>query len=81
MIIITSSGEFSFIILFSILQSVFFFFLFHFTVKKKKKELTPLGRIVSLLSCVCPVLAVGVHRPMDEKSITQVDHSQYSTGA
>ena len=41
MIFITSSGEFSFISLFSILLSVFFYF----TVKKKKK-LKPLGRIV-----------------------------------
>ena len=48
MILITSFGEFPFIILLS-------FFLIHFTVKKqKKKEL--------LQDCLCcPVLAVGVY--------------------
>ena len=53
MILIISSSEFSFIILLS-------FFLVHFTVKKKRKK----SRIVSLLSCACPVLAVGVNVPV-----------------
>ena len=51
MILITSPGEFSFIIFF-ILLSVSFIFISLFLKK---------STIVSLLSCVCPVLAAGVH--------------------
>ena len=55
MILITSSSELSFVIFFSILLLAFFFFFsFHCKKKKKKKKLKPLGRIVSLLSGVCP---------------------------
>ena len=58
MILITSFGEFSFFNLFSVIQSVFFYY-FHFTKKKRKNK----GRIVFLLSCVCLVLAIGLHVP------------------
>ena len=54
MILITSSGEFSFFSIFSILLSIFFSFI---SLKKK-------SRIVSLLFCVCHVLAAGVHVPV-----------------
>ena len=54
MILITSSGEFSFFSLFSILLS---FFLVSFHLKKK-------SMIISLLSCACPVLTAGVHVPV-----------------
>ena len=57
MILITSSGEFSFFSFFSILLSVFFFSFISLQKKKKKKKRS---RIVSLLSCACPVLATGV---------------------
>ena len=56
MILITSSGEFSFFSFFSILLLVFFSFI---SMLKKK------SRIVSLLSRACLVLAAGVHVPMD----------------
>ena len=52
MILITSYGEFSFIILLSV-----FFNSFH--CKKKKKR----SRIIYLLSCACPILAAEVHVP------------------
>ena len=55
MILIKGFGEFSFFNLFSILLSVFFSFISLF----KKKS-----RIVSLLSCACHVLVVGVHVPV-----------------
>ena len=53
-ILITSSGEFSLVFLFSLLLSVFFSFI---SLKKK-------SWIVSFLSCVFPVLAIGVHVPV-----------------
>ena len=52
MILITSSSEFSFFSLFSILLSVFFSF-----ISLLKKE----SRIVYLLSCACSILAAKVH--------------------
>ena len=58
MILITSFGEFSFFNLFSVIQSVLF--ITFISLKKKKKNK---GRIVSLLSCVCLVLAAGLHVP------------------
>ena len=60
MILITSFGEISFFSLFSILLSVFFFSFISLFKKRKKKR----SRIVSLLSCACPVLAAGVHVPV-----------------
>ena len=64
MILITRSSEFTFIVLFSIfsvslliLVSMFFFLA----------NPNPLGRIVSWLSCVCPVLAAGEHVPVGKK--------------
>ena len=47
--------NFPFFSLFSILLLVFFSFI---SLKKKK------SKIVSLLSCACPVLAAGVHVPV-----------------
>ena len=64
MILITSSSEFSFIILFSIIQLVFISFISLFIFVLETNSI-PLGRIVSLLSGLCPVLAAGVHVPMD----------------
>ena len=64
MILITSSDEFSFISLFSIIQSVFISLisLFNFFLEANSN---PLGRIVSLLSGVYPVLVAGVHVSVD----------------
>ena len=65
MILITRSGGFTFIFLFSIfsvslliLVSLFIFFL---------ANPNPLGRTISWLSCVCPVLAAGEHVLMGKK--------------
>ena len=57
MILITSSGEFSFIIL----LSVFFFLVSLHCLKKKPKKK---GRIVSVLFGVCLVIAAGVYAPV-----------------
>ena len=52
----------------------FLFFLVHFTIKKNKKKGS---RIVSLLSCACPVLAAGVHFGLNFDQMEHLEGEQH----
>ena len=63
MILITSFGEFPFILLLSVI--IIFIYLFQFTVKKKKKSCCRIFFFLFGVVLGCPVLAVGEHVPVD----------------